>query len=113
MLQELVITASAPASSSQPTGNGSILFHDIQSGASLASFKHTNAAKNCTALIPTREAQGGLMLAVQPDKALLQVYSFQKVLLIAQEPPFVTSLTFFVSRIKSPKNSFFRNDSHA
>ena len=103
MLQEVVITASAPASSSQPTGNGSILFHDIQSGASLASFKHTNAAKNCTALIPTREAQGGLMLAVQPDKALLNVYSFQKVLLIAQEPPFVISLTCFVSRIKYPK----------
>ncbi|KAH9169914.1 WD40 repeat-like protein [Lactarius sanguifluus] len=67
MLQEVV-----------STGNGSILFHDIQSGASLASFKHTNAAKNCTALIPTREAQGGLMLAVQPDKALLNIYTFQK-----------------------------------
>jgi pre-rRNA-processing protein IPI3 len=82
MLQEVVITASAPVPGSQSTGNGSILFHDIQSGASLASFKHTNAAKNCTALIPTREAQGGLMLAVQPDKALLNVYSFQKVLLL-------------------------------
>ena len=77
MLHELVVSTSA-----QSTGNGSILFHDIQSGASLASFKHTNAAKNCTALIPTREAQGGLMLAVQPDKALLNVYSFQKVLLL-------------------------------
>jgi hypothetical protein len=113
MLQEVVITASGPASGSQPTGNGAILLHDIQTGASLASFKHTNAAKNCTALIPTREAQGGLMLAIQPDKALLHVYSFQKVLLPAQEPPFVISLTFFVSRIKSPKNSFSRNDSHA
>ncbi|KAH9000358.1 WD40 repeat-like protein [Lactarius akahatsu] len=78
MLQEVVVSTSAPAPNTQSTGNGSILFHDIQSGASLASFKHTNAAKNCTALIPTREAQGGLMLAVQPDKALLNIYSFQK-----------------------------------
>ncbi|KAH9002183.1 WD40 repeat-like protein [Lactarius deliciosus] len=78
MLQEVVVSSSAPAPNAQSTGNGSILFHDIQSGASLASFKHTNAAKNCTALIPTREAQGGLMLAVQPDKALLNIYSFQK-----------------------------------
>jgi hypothetical protein len=112
MLHELVVTTSAPAPGSQSTGNGSILLHDIQSGASLASFKHTNAAKNCTALIPTREAQGGLMLAVQPDKALLNVYSFQKVLLL-NKPPFVISLTFLVSRIKSPKNSFSRNASHA
>lgn len=108
MLHELVVSSSA-----QSTGNGSILFHDIQSGASLASFKHTNAAKNCTALIPTRESQGGLMLAVQPDKALLNVYSFQKVLLLVQEPPFVSPLTFFISRIKSPKKLFSRNDSHA
>ena len=108
MLHELVVSTSA-----QSTGNGSILFHDIQSGASLASFKHTNAAKNCTALIPTRESQGGLMLAVQPDKALLNVYSFQKVLLLVQEPPSVIPLTFFISRIKSPKKSFSRNDSHA
>ena len=113
MLHELVVSSSAPVPGSQSTGNGSILFHDIQSGASLASFKHTNAAKNCTALIPTREAQGGLMLAVQPDKALLNVYSFQKVLLLVQEPPFVISLTLFISRIKSPKNSFSRNASHA
>ncbi|KAI9438891.1 WD40-repeat-containing domain protein [Lactarius psammicola] len=78
MLQEVIISTSAPVPNPQSTGNGSILFHDIQSGASLASFKHTNAAKNCTALIPTRGTQGGLMLAVQPDKALLNVYSFQK-----------------------------------
>ncbi len=113
MLQEVVISSSAPAPSSQSTGNGSILFHDIQSGASMASFKHSNAAKNCTALIPTQRSQGGLMLAVQPDKALLNVYSFQKVLLHhIQEPPFIVSLTFVASRIKSPKKLFSRNDSH-
>ena len=34
------------------------------------------------------------MLAVQPDKSLLNVYSFQKVLLYIQDPTSVTSLTF-------------------
>jgi pre-rRNA-processing protein IPI3 len=54
------------------------LLHDILTGTSLASFKQTSAAKNCTAIISTSGAQGGLMLAVQPDKSLLNVYSFQK-----------------------------------
>ena len=100
-MQEVIITASAPFPTStsqqqQPVSvSGSILFHDIQSGTSLASFKQTSAAKNCTSLIATRDAQGGLVLAVQPDKSLLHVYSFQKVLLLhVQEPPFVPSLTF-------------------
>ncbi|KAH9975991.1 WD40 repeat-like protein [Lactifluus volemus] len=75
-MQEVIITAST--STSQQQQQGSILFHDIQSGTSLASFKQSNPAKNCTSLIATRDAQGGLVLAVQPDKSLLHVYSFQK-----------------------------------
>jgi pre-rRNA-processing protein IPI3 len=75
-MREIILTASAPISIPQ---TGSILFHDILNGTSLASFKQTSAAKNCTAIINTSGAQGGLMLAVQPDKSLLNVYSFQKV----------------------------------
>ena len=99
-MQELIISTSAPNSSSSHLG--SILFHDIQTGTSLASFKQTTAATNCTALIPTRHAEGGLILAVQPDKSLLHVYTFQKVLLHLQDPPFIPSLTFPVLRIKYP-----------
>ncbi|KAI0272527.1 WD40-repeat-containing domain protein [Gloeopeniophorella convolvens] len=63
-LQEVVLSASAPTPTAQG-GAGAILFHDIQTGAPLASFKQTNAARHATALISTREAQGGLMLADQ------------------------------------------------
>ncbi|KAH9995419.1 WD40-repeat-containing domain protein [Russula compacta] len=75
-MQEVIVSASAPISSSSQSG--SILFHDILTGTSLASFKQTSASKNCTTLISTRGALGGLILAVQPDKSLLNVYSFQK-----------------------------------
>jgi pre-rRNA-processing protein IPI3 len=88
-MQEVVVSASAPISTSQSGASGSVLFHDILTGASLASFKQTTAAKNCTALISTRGAQGGLILAVQPDKSLLNVYSFQKVLLHVQGLAFI------------------------
>ena len=77
-MRETVLSASAPVSTPQ---TGSILFHDIQSGTPLASFKQSSPAKNCAAVIHSTGAQGGLMLAVQPDKSLLNVYSFQKVLL--------------------------------
>jgi len=77
-MREIIISASAPISTPQ---SGSILLHDILTGTSLASFKQTSAAKNCTAIVNTTGAQGGLMLALQPDKSLLNVYSFQKVLL--------------------------------
>jgi pre-rRNA-processing protein IPI3 len=77
-MQLLILSASAPVSS---TASGSILVHDISTGTCLASFKQATPAKHCTALITTTAAQGGLILAVQPDKALLNVYSFQKVLL--------------------------------
>jgi pre-rRNA-processing protein IPI3 len=79
-MQQVIVSASAPIASS-PSGSGSIFFHDIVTGTPLASFKQSTAAQNCTALINTRTAQGGLILAVQRDKALLNVYSFQKVIL--------------------------------
>lgn len=76
-LQESVFCSTAAASSS--AGLGAISLHDIQTGRALASFKQTNAAPNCTALVETRHAQGGFILSAQPDKSILNVYNFQKV----------------------------------
>ncbi|KAG6826557.1 hypothetical protein H0H92_015311 [Tricholoma furcatifolium] len=75
-LQESVFCATAASSSS--AGLGSISVHDIQTGTTLASFKQTNAAPHCTAFIETRNAQGGFILAAQPEKSILNVYNFQK-----------------------------------
>ena len=106
-MREVILSASGPISTLQ---SGSVLFHDILNGSSLASFKQTSASKNCTAVINSTGAQGGLMLAVQPDKSLLNVYSFQKVLLHIQDPTSMTSLTFPVLRIKYLSRSSSQND---
>ncbi|KAF5373264.1 hypothetical protein D9615_007472 [Tricholomella constricta] len=75
-LQESVFCATAAPSSS--TGPGTISLHDIQTGTTLASFKQTNAGPRCTTFVESRNAQGGLMLAAQPEKSILNVYTFQK-----------------------------------
>ncbi|GLB41732.1 putative WD40 repeat-like protein [Lyophyllum shimeji] len=75
-LQESIFCATAAPSSS--TGPGSIALHDIQTGTTLASFKQTNAAAHCTCFVESRNAEGGFMLAAQPDKSILNVYTFQK-----------------------------------
>ncbi|KAG6910225.1 hypothetical protein DXG01_012360 [Tephrocybe rancida] len=75
-LQETIFCATAAASTS--AGLGSISLHDIQTGTTLASFKQTNAASHCTAFVETRNAQGGFVLAAQPEKSILNVYNFQK-----------------------------------
>ncbi|KAF8075050.1 WD40-repeat-containing domain protein [Lyophyllum atratum] len=75
-LQETIFCATAAPSSS--SGPGSISLHDIQTGTTLASFKQTNASAHCTAFIESRNAQGGFMLAAQPEKSILNVYTFQK-----------------------------------
>ncbi len=106
-MREVILSASAPISIPQ---SGSILFHDILNGSSLASFKQSSSSKNCTAIINSTGAQGGLILAVQPDKSLLNVYSFQKVLLHIQDPTSMTFLTFPVLRIKFPSRSSSPND---
>ncbi len=106
-MREVILSASGPISTPQ---SGSISFHDILTGSSLASFKQTSPLKNCTAVINSTGAQGGLMLAVQPDKSLLHVYSFQKVLLHIQGPTPMTYLTFPVLRIKSPSRLSSQND---
>src|ERR1700691_1798245 len=76
-LHETILCATGPISSS--TGPGAISLHDIQTGSSLASFKQTSASTHCTAFVESRDAQGGLILAAQPDKSILNVYNFQKV----------------------------------
>jgi pre-rRNA-processing protein IPI3 len=75
--QEIVVCATHPSSSA--LGQGNISLHDINTGASLASFKQTSSDAHCTAVVETRLGMGGLLLAAQPYKALLNVYSFQKV----------------------------------
>jgi|SRR5712671_683790 len=108
-MQQVIISVSAPIASSQ-SGSGSILFHDIVTGTPLASFKQSTAAQNCTALINTRTSQGGLILAVQRDKALLNVYSFQKVPFHIYDLSSSVPLTFSVLRTKYPSKSSFRSD---
>ncbi|KAF8889379.1 WD40 repeat-like protein [Infundibulicybe gibba] len=75
-LQETILCAATPASSS--TGSGLISIHDIQTGSTLASFKQSNASPHCIAVVESRNAQGGFVLAAQSDKSTLNVYSFQK-----------------------------------
>jgi pre-rRNA-processing protein IPI3 len=75
-VQEVVVCATA---SPTAQSSGCIAFHNITTGALLASFKQTNAVKNCTAVVDTLDNQGGFLLASQPEKAVLNMYSFQKV----------------------------------
>ena len=76
-LQEILLCTTAPTTSNP--GPGSISLHDVQTGATLASFKQTSAGPHCTAVTQTRDGLGGFMLAAQPDKSIMNVYSFQKV----------------------------------
>jgi pre-rRNA-processing protein IPI3 len=78
LLREIVLCATAPTASAG--GPGLIAVHDIQTGATLASFKQTNAGPHSVAVLESKNSQGGIMLASQPEKAILNVYNFQKVL---------------------------------
>lgn len=76
-LHEVILCATSAISSSH--GPGAISLHDIQTGSTLVSFKQTNAGPHCTSFVESLDAQGGFMLAAQPDKSILNVYNFQKV----------------------------------
>lgn len=80
-LQEVVLCSAAPSTST--SGAGAIALHDISTGSTLASFKQTSPAVQCTAVVNTTvldgTPQGGLILTSQPDKSILNVYNFQKV----------------------------------
>jgi pre-rRNA-processing protein IPI3 len=73
-MQETIVCATAGA------GPGAISVHDIQTTSTLASFKQSTAGLHCTAVVESRNGQGGFVLAAQSDKSILNVYSFQKVL---------------------------------
>ena len=81
LLQELVLCSTTPTA--QNTGPGTVTLHDIQTGTTLASFKQTSAAPHCTAVMPSRDGQGGFMLTAQTDKSIMNVYNFQKVRVLA------------------------------
>lgn len=77
LLQETILCATAPTPS--VAGPGLIAIHDIQTGATLASFKQTNAGPHSVAVLQSKNTQGGYILASQPEKSILNVYNFQKV----------------------------------
>ncbi|KAI0028547.1 WD40 repeat-like protein [Vararia minispora EC-137] len=72
-LHESVLCSTLPSQ-----GTGTLTLHDLQTGTPLALFKHTSSSSRCVAVIPTRAGLGGVAIAAQVDKAVLNVYSFQK-----------------------------------
>ncbi|KAG9312910.1 WD40-repeat-containing domain protein [Chiua virens] len=81
-LQEVILCATAPQPSSSASGTtsgpGAFVLHDLQTSNVLSSFKQTSSPPHCSAFVETKDGQGGIMLAAQSDKALLNVYNFQK-----------------------------------
>ena len=73
-IQETIVCCSSPS-----TSPGSVTFHDVRTGAALATFKQTNARTHCTDLVETRDGQGGFILSAQQDRSILNVYNYQKV----------------------------------
>ena len=73
-IQETIVCCAAPSTSA-----GSVTFHDIRTGAALATFKQTNGRTHGTDLVETKDGQGGFILSAQQDKSILNVYNYQKV----------------------------------
>lgn len=76
-MQEIILAAAGPTSASQ--GSGCVSLYDIHTGTSLVSFKQTSAGVHGTTTVATKNEQGGLVLAAQSEKSLLNVYTYQKV----------------------------------
>jgi hypothetical protein len=76
-LQEIIVATAGPSTTNQ--GAGTITLYDIHTGSSLFTLKQSLAGPKCTVATQTRDGQGGLVLAAQTDKSLLNVYSYQKV----------------------------------
>ena len=76
-IREVICASSAPPAVA--LGTGTVTVHDFQTGAHLASFKQTSAAVNSTAVVLGDPQMGGIVLTAQPDKAIMNVYAFQKV----------------------------------
>ncbi|KAG8987017.1 Pre-rRNA-processing protein ipi3 [Tulasnella sp. JGI-2019a] len=75
-LREVFCCSTAPSSAA--LGTGSITLHDIQTGTQLACFKQTSSAPHCIGVVQGGAGLGGLILSVQSDKPILNIYSFQK-----------------------------------
>ncbi|KAF9245301.1 WD40-repeat-containing domain protein [Melanogaster broomeanus] len=67
VLQETILCATA----AQPSGSGPNL-------ASGPGALQTSSAPHCNAFVETKDGQGGIMLAAQSDKSVLNVYNFQR-----------------------------------
>jgi hypothetical protein len=76
-LHETILSSTLPLTAS--VGTGALHIHDIQTGASLASFKQSSTTSRGAAHVETTAGVGGLTFASQADKGVLNVYSFQKV----------------------------------
>ncbi|KIY53401.1 WD40 repeat-like protein [Fistulina hepatica ATCC 64428] len=76
-LQEIVFYSTAAAGGAR-SGPGAICLNDLQTGTTIATFKQTSAARNCTAYVESTGAEGGFILSSQPDKSIMNVYNFQK-----------------------------------
>ena len=110
LLQEVVLCATASTGTS--ASPGAVYLHDIQTGLPLASFKQTSAGAHCTGIVQSTNDQGGLILSPQPDKAVLNVYNFQKVSILFSND--CMNLTHIVDRrIRLPCGLCFQNDCHA
>lgn len=53
--------------------------YDLQTGSVIASFNLPPAAPHASAVVPSKNGQGGLIFSMAATKPLLHVYSFQKV----------------------------------
>jgi hypothetical protein len=78
LLQEVVFCATT--SPSPAAGSGTVTVHDFKTGAALVTFKQNNAAVHCTAYLPSNGSRGGFFVAAQPDKPIINIYNFQKVI---------------------------------
>ena len=76
-LTEIVVSAAGPSKAGQ--GSGMVTLYDLGTGSTLFTLKQTLAGLHSTVATETRDGQGGLVLAAQSDKKLLNVYSYQRV----------------------------------
>ena len=87
-LTEVVVSAAGPLKAGQ--GSGTVTLYDLNTGSCLFTLKQTLAGLHSTVATETRDGQGGLVLAAQLDKNLLNVYSYQKV-----SEPYIPLLILF------------------
>ncbi|KAG9088248.1 Pre-rRNA-processing protein ipi3, partial [Ceratobasidium sp. 370] len=75
-LQETLLCGLGP--SNPASGSGHLAVHDVTTGTSLATYKQTSSFVHGTAVVESRQAQGGFIISAQADKPVLNIYHFQK-----------------------------------